>query len=110
MNPGPRVGPDAATGAPTARRCPTVASAPMNAATCPTNRDGRKQPDVEVLFFVATLEIGMPECARPVTLARTVEAAGRRGERPDVANDPMPTDPMSSFFVRITLQMSRAPR
>ena len=88
MNPGPRVVPDAATGAPTARRCPTVASRSDKRGDLPNQPRRSQQPDVDVFVFVATLEIGMPECARPVTFARTLEAAGSRGERPDVANDP----------------------
>ena len=80
--------PDAATVAPTARRCPTVASRSDERGNLPNQPRRSQQPDVDVFFFVATLEIGMPECARPAKFARTFEAAGSRGERPAVANDP----------------------
>ena len=47
-----------------------------------------QQPAVHVFFFVATLEIGMPECARLVKPARTVEGTVSRDENVDVANHP----------------------
>ena len=75
-------------GAPAARRCPSVASRPDERGDLPNQPRRSQQPDVDVCVFVATLEIEMPECAQPVTFARTFEGAGSRGERPDVANDP----------------------
>ena len=86
--PRPAVVSDAATVAPTARRCPTVASQPDERDDLPNQPRRSQQPDGDVSFFVATLEIGMLECARPVKVARTFEAVGSRGERADVANDP----------------------
>ena len=47
-----------------------------------------QQPDVHVFFFVATPEIGTPECTWLVKPARALEAATRFDERPDVANNP----------------------
>ena len=67
---------------------PSVASRPDERGDLPNQPRRSQQPDVDVFVFVATLEIEMPECARPVKFARTFEGAGSRGERPDVANDP----------------------
>ena len=69
------------------RHCPSVVSRRGERDDVPNQPRRSTQPDVDVLFFSATLKIGVPECARPVTFARTFEAAGSHGERPDVAND-----------------------
>ena len=61
--------------APTARRCPTVASRPDERDDLPNQPRRSQQPDEDVLFFVTTFEIGMPECVRLVKPARTVEDA-----------------------------------
>ena len=75
-------------------RCADCAPLPESASRRDKSGDLPKQPrrsqqpDVHVFFFVATPEIGMPECARPVKPARALEAATRFDERPDVANHP----------------------
>ena len=97
MNPDPRMVPNAVTGAPTARRCPSVASRRDERGDLLNQPRRSQEPDVDVFSFVATIEIGLPGCARPVKFARTFEAAGIRGERPDVANDPDAT--RSDVFV-----------
>ena len=76
------------------------------------NQPGRwQQPDVDVLVVV-TPEIGSSERVRLVRFARAVEEATGRDDDAPLQTTPMPTDPISSFFVRITApahQRRRAP-
>ena len=75
--PGPRVVPDAATVAATARRCSTVASRPDERGDLPNQPRRSQQPDVDVFVFVATLEIGMPECARLSDIRVSFRSSGK---------------------------------
>ena len=54
---------------------------------------------MQFFFFVATIETGMPECARLVKPERVVEAARRLDKHLDLQITQMPTDP-KSFFLR----------
>ena len=88
MDPGPRVVPNSAIVAPTARRCPSVASRPDDRGDQPKQPRRSQQPDVHVFFLVATPEIGMSECVRLVKPARAVEEALRHDEHGAVTNHP----------------------
>ena len=90
-----------------ARAWPATA---MNATTCPTNRDVGSSQMSMCFVLVATPEIESSERVRLVKPARAVGEARRLDKHRDVTSPPMPTDQMSSFFVRITLRLSRAPR
>ena len=88
MDPSPRMMPDSAIGAPTARRCPSVASRPDERGDVPKQPRRSQQPDVHVLFLVATPEIGTSEWVRLVKLARAVEEQRRHDEHGAVTNYP----------------------
>ena len=76
MDPGPRVVPDTAIGAPAARRCPSVVSRRGERDDLPNQPRRSQQPDLDVLFFVATPEVGASECVR---LVRPREPSKKRG-------------------------------
>ena len=88
MDPGPRVVPDAVTGAATARRCPSVASRPDERDDVPNQPRRSQQPAVDVLVFVATPEIGTSEWARLVKPTRAVEEARSHDEHRNVSHHP----------------------
>ena len=67
--------PDVAIGAPTARRCPTVASRPDERGDLPKQARASQQPDADVFFFVAATEIGASE---PVPMVKPARAVRRR--------------------------------
>ena len=60
----------------------------MNAVTGPTNHDGRSSQTWMCLSSLPRSRSECPSVPGAVTFARTFEAAGSHGERPDVANDP----------------------
>ena len=99
-------------------RCADCAPLPESASRLDESDDLPKQPRrsqqpaVHVFFFVATLEIGMPECARLGKHARAVEADVSRDENLNVANHPDAKRSDVFFFVRLTpgAQPRRFPR
>ena len=65
---------------------------------------------MDFFFFVATLEIGTPECVRLVQPARAVEEAVRLDQHLDVSNH-RDANRSEVFLLRpSTFQLSRAPR
>ena len=88
MDSGLRAGPDAAIVAPTARRCPTVASRHGECDDLPNQPRRSQQPDVGVFSSLQRSRSECPSVPSPLKFVRPFEAARSRGERPDVANDP----------------------
>ena len=89
MAPGPRVVPDAAIGAPTARRCPSVARRLDKRDDLRKKPRRSQQPDVDVFRFVAATEIGTSECVQLVKPARAVDEARRHDEHGAVSHYPV---------------------
>ena len=82
-----------------ARAWPATA---MNATTCPTNPDVGSSQMSMCFVWVAPPEMGSFERVQLVKPARAVGEARRSINTATLQATPMPTDPMSSFFVRIT--------
>ena len=94
--------------APEPRAVRAYPAAAKNGPFCRKRPRCAQQPDVHLVFFVATTSIAAPECARLVDSARAIEAATRFNERTNVASDPDAN--RSDVFVLCPANVANEPR